>query len=159
MIIHYCFERLKHSLARLVSIYDCSQAGYTLTALLLHRFILTFFHSSFNHVHASLVTAPSSAPANLLLVSVSSTSLRVSWDQILAQDSNGVIRRYSIHLTEMDTEKESSYSSLTRHHVITGLHPYYTYSCKVAAVTISSGPFSQPTEIQMPEDGAYIGEM
>ena len=77
----------------------------------------------------------------------------MSWDQILAQDTNGVIRKYSIVLTEVDTGKETSYFSLTRHHEITELHPYYTYRCKVAAVTVSSGPFSQPTEIQMPEDG------
>lgn len=126
---------------------------HTLTVLHQHKHIVAFCHSSRNHIHWSLVTAPSSAPANLLLVSVGSTSLRASWDQIPAQDSNGVIRRYSIVLTEVETGRESSYSALTRHHVITGLHPYYTYRCKVAAVTTASGPFSQPTEIQMPEDG------
>lgn len=34
-----------------------------------------------------------------------------------------------------------------------GLHPAYTYGVEIAAATISQGPYSEPLEIEMAEDG------
>ena len=39
---------------------------------------------------------------------------------------------------------------------ISGLHPYYTYSLSVAAVTIGPGPYGLVLTIRMPEDGMGI---
>ena len=36
---------------------------------------------------------------------------------------------------------------------IEGLHPFYTYSFLIAAVTIGPGPFSEVLSIQMPQAG------
>ena len=36
---------------------------------------------------------------------------------------------------------------------IAGLHPFYTYSCSVAAETIGFGPFSTMFSVKMPEYG------
>ena len=37
--------------------------------------------------------------------------------------------------------------------VASTLHPYYTYSFTVSAVTVGEGPYSQPLSIQTLEDG------
>ena len=36
---------------------------------------------------------------------------------------------------------------------IEGLHPFYTYSFLIAAVTVGPGPFSEVLSIQMPQAG------
>ena len=33
------------------------------------------------------------------------------------------------------------------------LHPYYTYTCHVAAVTTGSGPYTGNLTVKLPEDG------
>ena len=35
----------------------------------------------------------------------------------------------------------------------TALHPYYTYSFTISAVTVSEGPYSQPLSLRTLEDG------
>ena len=36
------------------------------------------------------------------------------------------------------------------------LHPFYTYQCKVAAVTVGLGPYSTAVEVELPEDGKQV---
>ena len=36
------------------------------------------------------------------------------------------------------------------------LHPFYTYNCIVAAVTVGLGPYSTAVEVEMPEDGKQV---
>ena len=36
---------------------------------------------------------------------------------------------------------------------ISSLHPFYTYTFSVAANTVGLGPFSEPVNQQMPQDG------
>ena len=36
---------------------------------------------------------------------------------------------------------------------ISSLHPFYTYQFSVAAYTVGSGPFSEPSVQLMPQDG------
>ena len=43
----------------------------------------------------------------------------------------------------------SSTTSITA----TTLHPYYTYSFAISAVTVGEGPYSQPLSLQTLEDG------
>ena len=39
--------------------------------------------------------------------------------------------------------------------VFNNLHPFYTYYCAVAAVTVSVGPFSNVTTVQTAQDGKF----
>ena len=39
---------------------------------------------------------------------------------------------------------------------VPALHPFYTYTCTIAAVTIGEGPYSEELTITMPEDGKHI---
>ena len=36
------------------------------------------------------------------------------------------------------------------------LHPFYTYTCIVAAVTVGVGPYSATVEVELPEDGKQV---
>ena len=38
---------------------------------------------------------------------------------------------------------------------VPALHPFYNYTCIVAAVTVGVGPYSAPAVIQMPEDSKH----
>lgn len=38
---------------------------------------------------------------------------------------------------------------------VSSLHPYYTYTCRVAAETVAVGPSSAPVTVELPEDGKH----
>ena len=40
--------------------------------------------------------------------------------------------------------------------IISSLHPFYIYWFSVAAFTVDLGPFTEPSELQMPQDGKDI---
>ena len=68
---------------------------------------------------------------------------------------NGIIRQYSIDIYVSETRENffkvmSDNSTST---VVTELHPYYTYSFKVAAVTTAAGPQSTEVTARTLENG------
>ena len=95
-------------------------------------------------------TAPSSSPTALSVSSVTSTSFYLSWTDPLPVYQNGLIRQYLINITELDTGNVYSYSAITTEYNIGFLHPYYYYTCTVAA-----GPFSDAVTVQTGIDGIY----
>ncbi len=100
-------------------------------------------------------TAPRTAPTDLQGFTVNSTSISLSWSAIPPEDMNGQIRHYIITLTERNTSAANvyEYMSTAEERVIADLHPYYTYECKVAAVTIKTGPYSPVITLQTLQDG------
>ena len=100
-----------------------------------------------------LCTAPSAPPRNLSVISMSSTTITLSWDPPLSDQTNGYIRHYVVTVTEHETASEfqgqSNYTQVT----LQSLHPFYTYTCHVAAVTTGPGPYTGNITIQLPEDG------
>ena len=98
-------------------------------------------------------TAPSAPPSNFSFISMSSTTITLSWDPPLSDQTNGYIQHYVITVTEHETtseiQEQSNYTQVT----LQSLHPYYTYTCRVAAVTTGSGPYTGNITIQLPEDG------
>ena len=97
--------------------------------------------------------APSGPPQNLSVVTVNSRTLLLSWDPPIPEEQNGIIEQYIV--TVSSTEEEDSYQLETNFTElkITELHPHYTYSLTVAAVTIATGPFCEPQTTTMPQDG------
>ena len=71
---------------------------------------------------------------------------------------NGIIVDYTVNITV--TETGESFQHATDGNttlLLTGLHPYYTYSITVAASTsIGLGPFTVMYFIRMPEDGMWV---
>ena len=54
---------------------------------------------------------------------------------------------------EIETGMMNNYVTDSTHITLADLHPFYTYSCSVAAETVDVGPFTVAVTAQMPEDG------
>ena len=81
----------------------------------------------------------------------STTSLRLSWSPPPSEQQNGEIRHYSVRVTGTDTDVSTTATGLSI--TVPSLHPYYFYQYSVAAVTVGTGPYSEPETVRMPPDG------
>ena len=102
-----------------------------------------------------LSSAPGGPPQLVRARSLSPTSLIISWEPPLQEVRNGIIQRYTVKITELETEQNTTFYTEATTLNVTSLHPYYTYNCTVAAETIGIGPFSPPVVFQLPESGMY----
>ena len=85
--------------------------------------------------------------------SVDSSSLLLEWNPPSPGTENGIIQNYTVIVTEQQTGMTSQYTSVDNFIMISSLHPYYTYTVTVAAVTVvGSGPTNVLT-VELPEDG------
>ena len=98
-------------------------------------------------------TVPISAPISLQGNAVNSTTIQLQWEPPPSADQNGVIRSYLINISVAETGSSFQQTLETTALYISNLHPYYTYTLTVAAVTIGPGPYGQELTVQMPEDG------
>ena len=99
------------------------------------------------------IAVPSSAPVRLQGNAVNSTTIQLQWEPPPSADQNGVIRGYLINISVAETGSVFQLTSVTNGLHISGLHPFYTYTTTVAAVTIGPGPYGAVLTIQLPEDG------
>ena len=101
-----------------------------------------------------LFIVPTGPPQRVEVQPENITTLALSWQPPSPENQNGIIVHYTVNITEMETGRVLSLTAMNttmlRVHL---LHPFYTYTCIVAAVTIGLGPYSTPVVIQMPEDG------
>ena len=104
-----------------------------------------------------LLSVPSAPPRNLSVISMNSTTLTLSWDPPPFHQINGYIRHYIVVVTEHETTSEFQEQPTNTQVTIQSLHPYYTYACRVAAVTTGPGPYTGNLTIQLPEDGKITG--
>lgn len=99
-------------------------------------------------------SAPSSAPENLRAVTVTSSSITLTWNAPPEPTRNGVIRHYLVNITEEDTGIGLyPFFTSTNSFVVPSLHPYYTYWCLVSAYTVDYGPFTDVLRVTTMEDG------
>ena len=96
-----------------------------------------------NDLFVNSLPAPSSAPRNVEATIISPTVANLSWDAPLQTDQNGIIRQYHINVTEVDTARQWTLISMTNTYLLNFLRPHHTYLYNIAAVTISSGPYTQ----------------
>ena len=99
--------------------------------------------------HFTLFSAPSAAPGEIKLKEASSTSITVMWGPVPCDHHNGNItgyvvmyRIYSGGIFRNETTGES-----TMEFTITGLEPSTEYEIKVAAFTVTVGPFTDESLI------------
>ena len=97
--------------------------------------------------------APSSSPERVQLSAVSSSGFLLSWSAPPADNHNGIIRNYTINITEENTGRQLQLTTNTNSQRVESLHPYYNYTCVVSAVTVAAGPYSQPVSITTLQDG------
>ena len=98
-------------------------------------------------------TVPSSAPVHLQGSAVNSTAIQLQWEPPPLSDQNGIIRSYIINISVAETGSSFQQTSEITALYISNLHPFYTYTLTVAAVTIGPGPNGLVLTVQMPEDG------
>ena len=100
-------------------------------------------------------TGPVAGPTNLTIVSVTATSIHLSWDHPPEDAHQGIIREYRINVTELETER--TFREVTPAEntevVLESLHPYYTYRIVIVAFTVEEGSNYTTITIQTDEDG------
>ena len=86
-----------------------------------------------------------------------STEILLFWNPPPADAQNGIITRYMISITEVETGRLFSLLSATNSLNVTSLHPYYTYNFTIAAVTIvGDGPYTMSITIVTLQDGRLV---
>ena len=104
-------------------------------------------------VHTALA-APSGPPLSLRITAVTARSLTLDWDLPLLRDRNGPVINYGVNLTALEVPSVQILAISRNRISIAGLHPYYTYSCKVQAKTsVGSGPYSTSVNVTTLQDG------
>ena len=90
----------------------------------------------------------------LRAVTVSSTSVVLTWETPPPEDLNGRVIGYSINVTKLlSGERQELFSNSTMLTVY-NLQPYTVYTCISAAVTnVGHGPFSNVLQIETLEAG------
>ena len=99
--------------------------------------------------------APTAPPEDLLAAALDSRTLHIRWQPPAEEDRNGIIRRYVINVTELYTGTNFELESTNTETTLPNLHPFYQYSCSVAAETVALGPSTPGVTIEMPEDGNF----
>ena len=85
---------------------------------------------------------PSAAPDNIIATSLSSTSIRVSWDEVPEVHQNGNITGYTVEITNLKLRNSTLFSTFQRTLTILHLQPHTQYSINVNASTgRGAGPF------------------
>ena len=105
------------------------------------------------HIPYAFPPAPSTPPEEVQVSALDSRTLLLTWEPPENRSRNGIIQRYHINITEVDTMSSFLLETTSLSIVVDNLHPYYTYDCSVAAETVELGPFSIVTTITLPEDG------
>lgn len=104
-------------------------------------------------------TAPSGPPQNVKVMSLSSTSILVSWAELPIINRNGLIILYEILYEPCNTSDQ--FASYIRNTtglsvILMGLRPFVTYAISVRAYTIAGhGPYSAVHLNRTQEDGKH----
>ena len=93
------------------------------------------------------LAAPSAPPANVTITDVTAFSLLLRWDPPPFEHQNGILRQYHINITEENTGRDFQIRSPTTEFRVQFLHPHYSYSLTVAALTTMIGPSSYPLQV------------
>ncbi len=101
-------------------------------------------------------TVPTGVPLLISAIALSPSDLLLQWKPPSLELQNGVIRRYVVNVTEVDSRSFQMLYSEDNNITLTSRHPFYQYSYSIAAETIGRGPYSSADVIQMPEAGIYM---
>ena len=87
------------------------------------------------------------------IADVSSRNMTIVWDPPLAEHQNGIIRLYIVDISVEESGENYQMNSVTTSLIVSDLHPYYSYSIGISAVTIGQGPQSDPQSIRLLQEG------
>ena len=98
---------------------------------------------------------PIASPGMVSVIAINSSTLSLSWNPLASSNANGLVREYIVDVLVQDSSERYQYSTVNTSLILTELHPYYTYTVYIAAVTIGRGPFSSGHTIRMPQNGTF----
>ena len=124
--------------------FSTPQAGTGLIFILV--FLVAILRTLFQPVLAP--TGPPQSPSG---TRVTTTLITLSWSPPEPIHVNGIIDHYVIRVREVYTGRVFSLLSRDEDIVIGPLHPFYVYSCRIAAYTVGLGPFSPAFSVQAGE--------
>ena len=104
----------------------------------------------------SSTIAPSSPPAAITVSSISSTSLSISWSPPLPAQVNGIIQYYIVNVSVAESQQKLQFETSSMSLTLNDLHPFYSHTVIVAAVTVAPGPFSNEFVQKLPPDGKML---
>ncbi len=90
---------------------------------------------------------------NFAVYPAGSRAVHLSWNPPLPENHNGILRHYVVTVTSEKTTESITTSSEATSIRVTGLRPFTTYLCTVAAVTVAAGPATDAMQVQTEEDG------
>ncbi len=98
--------------------------------------------------------APEAPPVMVSQGNLMSRSVDLAWVAPRGDRQNGVIRYYMIEVYENDTGMVIPYQTLSDQtsFTVSSLHPFYTYSIRIQAVTVSRGPLSTTITVNTLQD-------
>ena len=79
--------------------------------------------------------------------------MTITWDPPTAANQNGIIQTYIISITVLESGENIQLTSNGTQINLELLHPYYTYSFVISAVTIGPGPPSSAYNVITDEEG------
>ena len=95
-------------------------------------------------------------PTNLTGFAVDPHSIFLSWDPPPQHSLNGILRHYRLSGIEDPTASKFSVLFSSNQRSLSSLHPFYSYTISVAAVTVGEGPYSSNVTIETPQDGKMV---
>ena len=104
-----------------------------------------------HYSYCNLNIAPSRSPGNVIVTVQDSSTLRVLWQEIPSQYRHGVVRYYSVRVTEIATGMTILLQDSSSPLLVSSLHPYSNYSVEVAAFTVGLSPYSTATVVRTEE--------
>ena len=84
---------------------------------------------------------------------LNATFVVLQWSAPPSEHSNGIIRAYTVTVSEHETGRSYNLSSPQTELSIGNLHPFYWYNFSVCAVTIAQGPCTELYTLQTLEHG------
>lgn len=86
---------------------------------------------------------------------INSSSAIIYWNPPVADQQNGFITYYLVTINNHESGHISVINATDLSLNLNDLHPFYTYDCYVAAVTVENGPVALIT-FEMPENGKKV---
>ena len=105
-------------------------------------------------------TEPAAPPENVQAKAISSTTIMVTWEEVLAISQNGIIVNYEVRAEPLQFTGELEIQTMNTTDLsanITGLEENVEYNISVRAYTsMGPGPYSDPVTERTSEDGIIL---
>ena len=104
----------------------------------------------------SISPAPSAPPVAVSHAQLNATFVVLQWSAPPSEHINGIIRAYTVTVSEHETGRSYNLSSPQTELSIGNLHPFYWYNFSVCAVTVAPGRCTDLYTLQTLQHGKSL---